>query len=65
MPSGNLSSEILLLQDQLKSLTGVFDDAIQNDSQLGQLKEILQQIKILRTKLEELLYKCNTSYENQ
>jgi|GEM_PF-5435415 hypothetical protein len=65
MPSGNLSTEILSLQDQLKSLTGAFDDAIQKDIQLGQLKEMLQQIKILRIKLEELIYKCNTSQKYQ
>lgn len=54
MQSPELSSEILLLQQQLESVTKVFDAALKKDLQLSELKIIFHEMKLLRARLDEL-----------
>jgi hypothetical protein len=48
------SSEILLLQQQLESVTKAFDLAVKKDMQLGELKTIFHEMKILQARLNDL-----------
>jgi hypothetical protein len=54
MQPPDLTSEILLLQQQLESITKAFDLAVKNDVQLGELKSIFQEMKALRSRLDDL-----------
>jgi hypothetical protein len=54
MHSPDQSSEITLIQSQLDSLSLLFDKAVANDANLGELKKIFHQIRLCRDKLEKL-----------
>ncbi len=63
MQPPDLSSEILLLQQQLESITKAFDLAVKKDVQLGELKTIFHEMKILQARLNDL--QGNMKNENQ
>jgi hypothetical protein len=54
MLTPDLSSEILLLQQQLESITKDFDLAVKRDVQLGELKTIFHEMKVLQARLKDL-----------
>ncbi len=62
MQPPDLSSEILLLQQQLESITKAFDLAVKKDMQLGELKTIFHEMKVLQARLNDL--KADTKNEN-
>ncbi len=57
------TSEIILLQQQLESITKAFDIAVKKDMQLGELKTIFHEMKILQARLNDL--EANMKNENQ
>jgi hypothetical protein len=57
------TSEIILLEQQLESITKAFDLAIKNDVQLGELKIIFHEMKVLQARLNDL--QANMKNENQ
>ncbi len=54
MQSPDLTSEILFLQNQLKTISTAFDDAIKKDVELAELKIIFHEMKKLQSRLDSL-----------
>jgi hypothetical protein len=63
MQSPDLISEIHLLQQQLESTTKAFDLALKKDVQLGELKSIFHEMKVLQERLNDL--QVNMKNENK
>jgi hypothetical protein len=54
MQSPDLSTERAFLQRQLELLAQSFDQAVAKDAELGELKKIFHELRVLRNRLEQL-----------